>query len=114
MILKVRIRPQKIESHYKYDIPSKLGLNPTYSRYGNHFTKLISKNEDDIYVINYEKHRKKTRQKKVTKNGKKVTKSTVIRNSHWIGYVYCIPKFWLMTENKIVIQNKRNFVFKNK
>ena len=112
MILKIKIRPRKIESHYKYDILPKAGLMICYSSFGWHYQKIID--DDNIYAINYEKFRQKTEQKKVMKAGKRVTKSKVIRNAHWIGYIYCIPKFWLKQEGKIVKQIKRNFVIVDK
>ena len=107
MVLRIEIRPYKIECNHKNEALRKFGLVNTFSSFGNHYSK--NRDDDTIYVINYQKFRKKTKQTKKVKDGKSITTSKVIRNAHWVAYLYCIPKFWLKAEKKIVNQKSRNF-----
>lgn len=108
MRLITKLRPNKYVGKTKSDINSKANLYGWCSSgYGHSYMSPNVRENEFIYVVNYIKVRKKTEQKK-QKNGK--TKSTIIRNSHWIGYVYKIPMSWLKSEKKKVIQKTRNFI----
>jgi hypothetical protein len=107
MILTTSIRPSVCKRNYKQDIISNWGLfGYTFSNYGQYYKE----DKDFVYAINFEKFNKKTEQrKKKPVNGKCITSSRIIREKHWVGYLYMIPKGWLKSSNKKVMQKSRNF-----
>ncbi len=108
------VKPSVVKGRSKEDIKSKCGLHGwTISNNGTYYTGI---RDDDHYVrvVNFQKFRKKTRQTKKVVKGKSVTTSTVIRASHWVGYVYRIPVTFLKESDMKVVQKKRNFVLQKK
>lgn len=92
-----------------------IGCFTMSSRYGMYFGQYKDNLDNEfIIVFNIQKFNKKTKQtQKVTKAGKNVTTSEIIRRKHFVGYIYKIPKIWLdITENK-VMQNNYNFYFES-
>ncbi|MDD5649218.1 MAG: hypothetical protein PHF86_02190 [Candidatus Nanoarchaeia archaeon] len=111
MNLITKVKPSKCIKTNKQDIISSWRLyGYTVSNYGQYW------GDDDkyIYVINFEKFNKKTKQSKKVVKGKNVTTSKIIRGKHWVGYLYKIPKTWLEASNKKVIQKTRNFCIVSK
>ena len=110
MRLSLNIKPSTITGNSKDNIKSVLRLYGwTCSNYGSYYSGF--KNDDYIYVINFEKFRRKTKQNKRMIKGKSVTSSKVIRKAHWVGYYYLIPISFLKESRMKVIQKKNNFVF---
>lgn len=106
MILKIKISPMKYKGYNKDNVLSKLNSTAyTFSNYGNY----RKEDENYVYVYNLEKHRRKTKQTKVKKGDKLVTKSTVVNEGYWLMFVYKIPKYWLIENRKKVDQCSRNF-----
>lgn len=106
MNLIMKIKPSICKRSSKQDIISNWSLyGYTVSTYGQY------RKEDNnfVYAVNFEKFNKKTEQKKRKVKGKSVTTSRIIREKHWVGYLYMIPKGWLKASNKKVIQKTRNF-----
>jgi len=108
MRLSITIKPSTITGNSKDEIKSRLRLYGwTSSNYGNYYRD----DNNYIYVINFEKFRKKSKQIQKVVKGKSVSTSKVIRKAHWVGYYYQIPISFLKESRMKVIQKKRNFVF---
>lgn len=108
MILKTKIRPSIITGHTKESVISK--FRSTCATFSSLYGFYLKEDDENVFVYNLQKFRRKTSQKKGLKAGKLVTKSTVLIQAHWVMYVYRIPKSWLSTNHKKVDQKTRNFI----
>lgn len=112
MILKVNIKPRTIIAPSKNAIISKITDNKVYRLgyiAGFSFNGYGQFSDDNtITVYNLHKVRRKTQQ--IGKNGKKLKKSKIIRNGHWVAYVYTFDVKMLKNMGfKSIKQNTRNF-----
>ena len=98
MELRMNIRPNKVVADSIDGIHRKIGNHCCciITTYGNY----MHANDNYIIVVNMQKFNKKTSQ--IRKRGKTV--STIIRRSHWVGYVYFIPKAWFQASGMVVKQ----------
>ena len=86
MKLIITVKPSVVQGRSKDEIKSKLNLYGwCSSNHGSYFSQLRH-TDDYIYVINFQKFRRKTKQTKKVVDGKSVTKSKVIRPTHWVGF----------------------------
>lgn len=65
-----------------------------------------------VYVFNFQKFNRKTKQTKNKKSGK--TTSVVVRPKHYIAYMYRIPKAWLKETKNEVQQGRNTFTIKKR
>lgn len=76
------------KEYYKPKVPGK--LCSTYDNLGSHRTTILSSDSNThIYLIHWEKHRPKFKQKK-GKDGKTVSKR--IKNGYWVMKTYRFPR----------------------
>jgi hypothetical protein len=104
MNISVKFRPQPIKGLNKSDVERHIHGIPTFSSQGN-FVQSYCK--EFAIVVNYVKFNRKTKQTRNAFQDK--TSSTVVRQKHWIGYVYRIPISFLIASKLKVKQNCRNF-----
>ena len=109
MNLIMNIKPTKYVSDNKESLIERYQLYGfcISSQFGQHYYR---DDKNYIYVANFQKLNKKTKQVQKVINGKNITTSKIIRKKQWIIFVYRIPKNWLIAANKKVIQKTRNFI----
>lgn len=112
MNFKIKIKPRIILGQTKRAVISKANLNGHCIT--SNFSGYDSLYHDDkfVYAVNFIKVRQKTKQVR-DKSGKYI-KSIVIRQNHWIGYLYKIPVAILEITNIKIKQKSRNFQIINK
>ena len=112
----LNIKPSIYKGRTKADVISKSGLSRgsyTFTKNFSGYSSRYSTNDTYYYVINLIKKRKKSKELSKDKNGK--TKSIIINNAEWTGYLYKIPAAALELLNLKIEQKSRNFVIiKNK
>lgn len=104
MKLTINVKPSIVTATRKEEITRKAGgISFTCGTCGNYIT---SSNQKDAIVINYHKVNRKIKR---TINRKGEVKSSVVRESHWIGYIYRFKLELLMATKLQVKQKTRNF-----
>lgn len=89
MIARISIKPHKITARTKTDLIRKIRNGCLCECITGAYYDYETRN---YHFFNANKIRAKSRQtKKVTKTGKLVAKSEVIRNGHWEAFIYIVP-----------------------
>lgn len=108
----LNIKPTIITGRTKREVLSKAGLSgfvtqKHFSGYSSHLTSFSHKHPEIFSVVNLIKQRKKSKQ--VSKDATGVTKSIILKQAGWTGYLYKIPEEILVLLNLKLQQNPRNF-----
>lgn len=122
MKLTLNIKPKIIKARTKEQLLSKISGNGSMAKVfmssrnyecQNVLTTIGNSSDSKIRVYNLEKHRAKFKQ--LTAGTKVKTKAkTLVKDGHWIAYVYDIPEDAVKLLGLKINQKARNFVISGK
>lgn len=115
MELKIKVKPVHHKTRMfgvyrtKNELEAHIRQNG-YQAFGSLYSGLVSRDGKTVFGVNYEKFRRKTERRVVTKGKNKgKTESVVTREAHWEAYVYRFDVELLRLAGLKLIQGTRNF-----